>query len=254
MNSRQILKKFNKLYYHINSLYPTNVECNICGHQAKYFNDNSWHPKTICWKCHSEIRHRLLIAALTYIDQLSFANLVKGKKLLHFAPEPILGNIYKKYVSAYLTADITSQKTDIQLDISNMSKIKSNEFDLVIACDVLEHVKNDHDAIREIYRILSKGGYAILTVPQKDHLENTFEDPAIITAEDRERVFGQSDHLRIYGNDFSEKLKICGFQVNEISSNNFSEELIHKHVLFPPILSLHPLATNYRKIYFASKK
>ncbi len=106
----------------------------------------------------------------------------------------------------------------------------------------------------ELYRILRPGGIAVLTVPQKDHTRETIEDDRIITPEARENMFGQSDHLRIYGDDFVRRVELAGFMVVIVDANNFSSEVVRRSVLFPPKLSSHPLATNYRKIFFCKKE
>jgi hypothetical protein len=90
-------------------------------------------------------------------------------------------------------------------------------------------------------------------VPQKDNLRVTNEDLTIVTPEDRTTHFGQADHLRIFGDDFLSTLESKGFAVTTINETTFSEELMRKHVLFPPRLSAHPLATNYRKVFFCQK-
>jgi predicted SAM-dependent methyltransferase len=251
--SKYLLRRSISILHWGIASFPKIVECNICGCQAKYFDSDSWHRGTICWSCRSDVRHRLLIAALLRLDMLSFEHLVRAKNLLHFAPEPAIGSFLKQQANCYITADINPKKVDIQLDIANMSTVNSNEFDLVIACDVLEHVGNDKQAIKELYRILRTGGYAILTVPQLDNIEETYEDSTITTSEGRKRAFGQSDHLRIYGADFSRLLKTVGFQVTVIDAKSFTVETVKKNVLSPPVLSSNPLATNYRKIFFAKK-
>ena len=70
---------------------------------------------------------------------------------------------------------------------------------------------------------------------------------------ERERIFGQSDHLRIFGNDMKELLESVGFKVRVISADDFPPDIVKKHVLFPPVFSSHPLATNHRRVYFAQK-
>jgi hypothetical protein len=90
-------------------------------------------------------------------------------------------------------------------------------------------------------------------VPQKDHLERTFEDPSIRSPAERERQFGQSDHLRIYGDDFPNLLESAGFCVTSIDEHSFPADLAQRHVLYPPQRSPHPLATNFRKVFFARK-
>lgn len=135
----------------------------------------------------------------------------------------------------------------------NLLEVPDNSFDLVIACDVLEHVADDSEAMSEIYRVLTDNGYVILTVPQEDNLSNKLEDPTITEPDERKRIFGQNDHLRIYGDDFNFFLESFGFSVTIVDENTFSTTMVRKNVLFPPELSTHPLATNYRKVFFGRK-
>jgi hypothetical protein len=90
-------------------------------------------------------------------------------------------------------------------------------------------------------------------VPQKDNLLTTYEDPTIVSPEDRTKHFGQWDHLRIFGDDFSNIIESKGFTVVAVNESMFSEGIVRRHVLFPPMLSKHPLATNYRKVFFCQK-
>jgi hypothetical protein len=100
---------------------------------------------------------------------------------------------------------------------------------------------------------LKPGGYAILSVPQKDHLGRAIGDPDITDPEERLLEYGQRDHLRIYGWDFKEMLSSAGFNVAIVNEKSFPKRYAKKHVLYPPILSTRELATNFRKIYFARK-
>jgi len=233
--------------------FPKIVQCNLCNWGGKRLLSDRWHPYTVCPQCGSEVRHRLLAAALSELDGLSYQDIIQNKRILHFAAEKSLTKIIQKFAATYVTADYLREGFDLTLDLSDMISIRDSEFDVIIACDVLEHIPNDMKAMKEIYRVLSAGGYAVLAVPQKDNLKETFEDPNIITPEDRTKAFGQWDHLRIYGDDFIEKLESVGFEVAAIDETNFSEKMIKKNVLFPPILSQNPLAANHRKIFFARK-
>jgi SAM-dependent methyltransferase len=239
------------------SLTGQDVVCNMCGWRGEQMESDNWHPHTICPGCKSQVRHRLLVAALTHIEPLSFERLVRGKTVLQFAPEEALRLLLLKYAGRYLSADYLADgytyKIDLQLDMAAMPQVQNEQIDLLVACDVLEHIPDHLAALGEIYRVLKTGGWVVLTVPQKDNLETTFEDPSVVMPEDRERVFGQFDHLRVYGNDFPDMLKAAGFQVKQICETDFSPRVVRKNVLFPPILSTHPLATNYRKIFFAHK-
>jgi len=215
--------------------------------------DDIWHEGTICPNCYSDVRHRLLAAALMDLQEFSMSELVTNKDVLHFAPEPQISEKFRSAARTYETADFHRQDVDRNLDITRMSSVHNGSVDLVVACDVLEHV-DDRSALTEINRILKLGGIAILTVPQKDHANLTYEDDSITTPEAREDAFGQSDHLRIYGNDFAARVESAGFSVRQVDSEGFSDEVRKRFVLAPPKLSSHPLATNYRKIFFCRKE
>lgn len=252
---QKVQGKFNSIAARFYLSAPKIVKCNICGWEGKHFLSTYWHPHTVCPNCGSSVRHRLLFAAMSDTeDRLSFKNLVEGKKILHFAPEKMLRTKLKNAAASYITADFLRPEYDLKLDISDMSRFPENNFDLLIACDVLEHVPDHIKAMQEIYRVLTPGGFAILTVPQKDNLETTFEDPKIVDPKEREKIFGQSDHLRIYGDDFTSLLqKSTNFKITVVNESDFPDELAKKYVLFPPVLSKDALATNYRKIFFAQK-
>lgn len=237
----------------LKELRGTDVECNLCGWQGRKFMDDSWHEGTICPNCYCDVRHRLLIASLFHLPDASLDSLVKGKDVLHFAPEPQIIDRLRPMARKYLTADLHRKDVDLDIDIVQMNSIAPESFDLVIVCDVLEHV-DDRSALMEIYRVLRTGGSAIVTVPQKDHAINTYEDENIVTPEGREKAFGQTDHLRIYGEDFVSRVESAGFRVRQMDASNFESELVKRSVLVPPKLSSHPLATNYRKIFFCDKE
>ena len=90
------------------------------------------------------------------------------------------------------------------------------QFDWVICNHVLEHIEEDQKAMSELYRVLKPGGCALLQVPISRKLEITYEDFNIQSPEEREKHFGQNDHVRVYGNDYPKRLKSAGFEVEEI--------------------------------------
>jgi SAM-dependent methyltransferase len=251
---KSFYKNINRQFEILIKKYPYHVQCNICGWKGRIFSSNPWHPYTSCPKCSLQVRHRLLIAAVTMGTEIGIETLIKDKRILHFAPEKALSHFFKGHASEYVTADLYRDNTDLTLNMCDMCNVADSSFDLVIACDVLEHVPDDSSALLEIWRILSIQGWAILTVPQKDNLPSTYEDQNIKTPEGRKKAFGQEDHLRIYGDDFGWFLESHGFNVIIVDERTFDSSIVEKHVLFPPILSEHPLATNHRKIYFAQKK
>jgi ubiquinone/menaquinone biosynthesis C-methylase UbiE len=136
-------------------------------------------------------------------------------KVLHIAPEQCFLKRFRKLTNlTYHTADLESPIADYKCDVQNMP-FENSEYDIVICNHVLEHVPDDKKAMSEILRVLKPGGFAILQVPADFSLEKTFEDNTIIDKNERTRIFGQYDHLRVYGTDYPEKLKEAGFIIDE---------------------------------------
>lgn len=133
------------------------------------------------------------------------------KRLLQFAPEPCLLDRLKQVPGLDLTTgDIASELADVKLDIQALP-FEDSSFDCILCSHVLEHIPDDRLAMRELRRVLRPGGWALVNVPVKG--EVTFEDPDIVSPEDRTRHFGQWDHLRFYGRDIEGRLKEAGFEV-----------------------------------------
>ncbi|MEG3066539.1 methyltransferase domain-containing protein [Acetomicrobium sp.] len=123
----------------------------------------------------------------------------------------------------------------------NRYAVSSNQFDCIICYHVLEHIPDDQMAMKEIFRVLKPGGWAILQVPILR--DKTFEDPSVITPEDRERVFGQRDHVRIYGLDYKDRLEQAGFSVKvDDYVKQLSSDVIERYGLMKD-----------ENIYFCSK-
>jgi SAM-dependent methyltransferase len=253
---------FDQLKYYFKRVnfifFDPKVECNICGWKGFRFNSDKWHPHTICPNCSSQVRQRLLWAAVNRIPEVSADKLLLKKSILHFAPEKILRENIKQFSFEYKTADMMVggyryPGIDYCLSISDLNSISNKSFDCVIALDVLEHARDHIKAMEEVHRILRDKGCFIVTVPQKDNLKTTMEDVNITDPLEREKIYGEPDHLRIYGDDFTDLLARNGFDVFVVDEKNFDEKIIKKYVLFPPVLSTNPLATNHRKIFFARK-
>src|SRR5690606_34800846 len=80
-------------------------------------------------------------------------------------------------------------------------------FDMIIANHVLEHVRNDRQALDEIVRVLRPGGVAILQTPYSAVLHSTWEDAGISTDNARLQAFGQEDHVRLFGKDIFQRIE-----------------------------------------------
>lgn len=173
-------------------------------------------------------RHRLLWLYLKNETDFFTDNL----KVLHFAPEQAF---YKRFRNLknleYVTTDLNSPIADVKADICDLP-FKNDEFDFIICNHVLEHIPDDTKAMQEIYRILKPGGTAILQVPYEVQREHTFEDNSITDPKERARIFGQYDHVRVYGMDYFEKLKSIGFKVDGVDYTiEFSHQEIEKYRL-----------------------
>ena len=179
--------------------------------------------------------------------------LLLGRTILHFAPERQLRERIRKAASVYTSADFNRGDCDLKLDISAMPQVADSSYDVLIACDVLEHVPDDAAAFREIHRALKPGGTAILSVPQMDSPSLTDEDPGVKSEQERERRFGQKDHVRMYGDDFPDRLRAAGFTLSIADVRSFSPQIQSAHVLHPRTANASRLATNQRRIYLARK-
>jgi SAM-dependent methyltransferase len=137
-------------------------------------------------------------------------------RVLHFAPEQAFVKKFKKQKNlTYTTTDLNSPIADVKADICDLP-FKDHSFDFIICSHVLEHIPNDTKAMQELYRVLAPSGTAILQVPYDTKREITFEDNTITDQSERTRIFGQYDHLRVYGMDYFKKLSSIGFEVNAL--------------------------------------
>ncbi len=173
-------------------------------------------------------RHRLLWLYLK--NETNF--FTRHLKVLHFAPEQAFYKRFRKLKNLdYTTTDLNSPLADVKADICDLP-FSDNEFDFILCNHVLEHIPDDTRAMREIYRILKPGGTAILQIPQDLNLEQTFEDDSITNKKEREKIFGQYDHVRVYGRDYFEKLRSIGFRVEEVDyTRELSSEELDKYRL-----------------------
>lgn len=187
-----------------------------------------------CPHCNSLERHRLYFLYLK-------KTIETGKRItvLHFAPEKILTGLFRSYKNIdYLSVDIDPTKAMQKEDIVKTS-FSDNTFDLIFCSHVLEHIPDDHKAMTELRRILKPDGTAILLVPIKDEykgriISKTFEDFSIVDPKEREKIFGQHDHVRIYGRDYKERLEKAGFKV-EIDRfiDSLPPEIVNRYALVP---------------------
>ena len=175
-------------------------------------------------------RHRILWLYLKNETDI----FTKKIKLLHFAPEPAFHKVFKNSNNiSYDTIDLNSPLAEIKADICNLP-LEDNTYDFILCNHVLEHVYDDLKAMSELYRVLKKGGTGIFQIPIDLKRENTYEDNSIKSIKERNKAFGQYDHVRIYGMDYFERLNSVGFSVKKVKyANKLSDKEITKYCLSP---------------------
>jgi SAM-dependent methyltransferase len=191
------------------------VTCPVCEKSFKkllpYGRINA-RPNALCPNCLSLERHRLIWLYLK--EKTDFFD--RSQHVLHIAPEAcFIPRFEKLHGDKYITADIESPLAKVKMDIHEIP-FPENTFDAVLCNHVLEHVRDDIRAMSEIRRVLKPGGFAILQVPFfKPVGEKTFEDPSITDPRQREKIFGQDDHVRKYGTDYPQRIKQAGMKAAE---------------------------------------
>lgn len=173
-------------------------------------------------------RHRLLWLYLK--NETDFFS--APKKVLHFAPEQAFYKRFRKLKHLdYTTTDLNSPLADVKADICNLP-FEDNTYDIIFCNHVLEHIPDDTKAMQELHRVLKSGGMGIFQIPQDLSRETTFEDNSITDKKERAKIFGQYDHVRVYGRDYFNKLRSIGFKVEEIDyTSKLSKEDIDRYCL-----------------------
>lgn len=195
------------------------VQCPVCEHSYSKFlpYGRIARPNALCPNCLALERHRLMWLFLREKTDFFTANL----RVLHIAPEHCFIERFEALPNLdYITADIESPLAKVKMDVHDIP-FTDNSFDVVFCNHVLEHVTDDLKACSEFNRVLKPTGWGILQSPVYN-LEKTLEDNSITDAAERERIFGQRDHVRKYGKDYASRLRNSGIKIEE---NNFVKEL-----------------------------
>jgi SAM-dependent methyltransferase len=231
-----LVSLYRKAYY-----YGQGRFCPVCEKTSRRFRTYGFIPRqdAQCVYCGALERHRL---SWVFITQRT--NLFDGypKKMLHVAPEPCFEPRFRRKLgSSYITADLFNSKAMLKMDITNID-FTDRSFDVIYCSHVLEHVQDDLQAMREFYRVLKPGGWAILLVPI--YARKTYEDASITSPQDRLLAFGQADHVRKYGTDYVDRLRNAGFRVKVVKVSD---------LLSPDDVVTLGLVHTEREIYFCEK-
>jgi SAM-dependent methyltransferase len=225
VGSRKVYHTLNRFLYKGNNYY-----CPICekGYNRFLPGPDNIRSNSKCPGCSSLERHRLLWLYLT--SELKI--LTSEIKLLNIAPDYATQIKLRSLTNVnYTSVDLDSPLAMYNEDLTNLS-FKDYSFDAILCYHVLEHVEDDLKAIFELHRILKPGGWAILQTPIDNDREETYEDFTITSPAEIKKIFGQEDHVRIYGRDYFIRLKKAGFEVTEDAFvTKFNESEITKYVL-----------------------
>lgn len=217
-------------------LYKGNkVECPVCDKQfskfLSYGSDMAHRDNVLCPYDLTLERHRLM-----WLYLKNHSNFFTAEKLnvLHMAPEQCFHGRFKKQENLnYLTGDIVSPLAELHFDLHQIP-LEDNRFDVVFCNHVMEHVDDALQCMKELYRVMAPGGWGILQVPQDFTRDTTYEDPSIVTPEDREKHYWQKDHVRLFGKDYPQWLEKAGFKVEAFDKEKFyGSEVIERYRLDP---------------------
>jgi SAM-dependent methyltransferase len=188
------------------------VECPVCEGRFRRFLPVLDRDNAQCPRCRTLERHRLLMLYLRRETDLFSGT---PKRMLHVAPEWYLQQVFLRTPAIdYLSGDIASPIAMTRLDVTAL-EFPDASFDVILCSHVLEHVTDDHAAMRELRRVMKPGGWGIFEVPLDPARTETFEDWSATSPADRVRVFGQEDHVRLYGRNYPDLLRAAGFEVDD---------------------------------------
>lgn len=179
-----------------------------------------------CPFCYGSDRDRLYALFFRRLQECKKGKIFKNVRLLDIAPS---GSIQKFLFReqgeiTYDTADLFMEDVDYKVDIQEMPEIDDEKYDLFICCHVLEHVKDDKKALRELHRILKPDGIGLLLV-SLDLEQDEIDEEYGLTEEENWKRFGQGDHVRKYSKQgFIGRMEEAGFYVNQLGKTFFGKK------------------------------
>jgi SAM-dependent methyltransferase len=164
-----------------------------------------------CPRCGCFDRERHLLLYLS--AQPRVAARLRGGRVLHFAPERHVSRwIEAQQPASYLRADLVPRTPGWMAMSLEHITLPDASVDVLLANHVLEHVADDVKALREVSRVLRPGGLAVLQTPYSALLPSTLTEAGAGSATTRDMIFGEPDHLRLYGHNVFEHIACHGLR------------------------------------------
>lgn len=207
--------------------FPNRVQCPVCGWSGPRLatSRNPRRPNRICPDCRSSERYRALHLLLTQRGPVE-----PGTRLLEVAPIRSVKPLAEGLGYTYASVDLKSRTAQVLGDLTALP-FGDATFDLIVCFHVLEHVPADDEAVRELARVVGREGEVLVVVPSEDDRPTTFEDPDA-RPEDYERLYGQSDHVRIYGGDIARRWDLPGISLTQDAwADRFAPDVHHRAAL-----------------------
>ncbi|KMS63475.1 SAM-dependent methyltransferase [Sphingobium wenxiniae] len=201
--------------------------CPACGGMVVGFFRYGGNAEWGCPDCGASPRERLM----NHLIAQGVLSVPANGAILHMAPNE--GSLVKRFSAAkdYVPADLDPARYDVpgMRRVDLMALADADRYDLFYASHVMEHVPDDRAVLGNILRALKPGGEAWLIVPLWD--KPTEDGSFDIPPRERERRFGQWDHVRQYGPDFADRIRQAGFDLEEIDAASIDADTRHLHGL-----------------------
>ena len=169
-----VFKKFAPLVYRGNA-----VECPVCEKSFSKFLSYgyaNYRDNVLCPYDLTLERHRVM---WLYLKQKSDFFTKPDLKVMHIAPEQCFHGLFKKQSNLnYVTGDLLSPIADMHFDLHEIP-LEDNQYEVIFCNHVMEHVKDDLQCMKELYRIMKPGGWGIMQVPIDSNRNETYEDCSI---------------------------------------------------------------------------
>lgn len=203
---------YNKIKY-----FGFKHKCPVCKSTLRSFKEYHNRPNVRCPLCWSFARHRFAwLVIRTKTDLFDGST----KRMLHFAPLKKFEKVFKNIPNLdYITTDLDSPDVMVKMDITDI-QYPDNFFDIIICSHVLEHIPDDNKALCELKRTVNSSGWVLISTTYKEN-QNTIEAAPDMKPEDRDRLLGQPDHVRLYGADFKDRLIKAGFKIQHFHWSDF---------------------------------